>query len=105
MTGCAVMDALVGAPDGSTSGILPEASKLLTASNNPSYVLAGTAITGLAGLLKWIGWKRNFTDVVDSLQDGINTLPDKEKKVLLSTISSSMPAEAKKLVASIKNKM
>ena len=105
LSGCAAMDVLVGSQDGSVAGALPEVSNLLTASNNPSYILAGTAVSGLVGLLKWVGWKRSFTEVVSSLQDGIKTLPDKEKKVLLSTISASMPADAKKLVAAIRSKI
>ena len=100
--GCAVMDALIGSPDGSTPGILPEAQKLLTASDNPSYVLGGVAVAALTILLKAIALKRNIVEIVSSVDDGFNELDDHTKQVVKDAISKSMPADAKKIVASIK---
>jgi len=102
MGGCYVLDALIGSPDGSTPGLLPAAQKLLLSSDNPSYVLGSVGVGALVGLLKWIGWKRKFSEVVASTANGFRELTPEQLKAVKDAVSKRMPADVKKAVAAVK---
>jgi len=82
--------------------VLDAAGDALVAGGNPPLMVAGLAISTLAGIWAAIRKGMHITEIVGSVDDGFKKLDGDQKKVVLETIGTSMSPETKKIVAKVK---
>lgn len=100
LTGCATLNFLLG--DGDSPGVLTQAGGVLKDSGNPTYIAAGFAVTTLVAIGKALRSGSNLRETVSSVNDGLKELDEDQLAAVKKTISASMPASVKKVVASIR---